>query len=182
LRGLVAAALLAWTLGLLCGALSLADYGTLVGNTLVVGVFMVVCGIACSLYCTTATRAMTFVIVIWLSAAATTAVAAGIVAGVLAMIASMAWLAWTLWTGAFQSTTMAGGPPLFAWIGVIYVVGRLLLYGLAALVVAGYCRRHFDRLAGRSFPETPARSRLRNWSVTRKKRELHDHPKPLFGA
>ena len=55
LRWFLAAVILAWTLALLCGALGLGDYGKLVGNALVGGVFMVVIGTWFSLSCATAT-------------------------------------------------------------------------------------------------------------------------------
>jgi ABC-type Na+ efflux pump permease subunit len=153
LRVFVIAVLLAWTLALVCGALPLEDYATLVANLLVAGVFMVVIGIGCSLYCTTATRAMTFVIVGWLAAAGCTAVLAGLFTMFLGMVVAFLWLYWTIWTGGFMLGARVPGPPLGTWLGVAYVISRLALYALAALIVAGYCRRHFDRLAGRSFPD-----------------------------
>jgi ABC-type transport system involved in multi-copper enzyme maturation permease subunit len=152
LRGFVAAVVLAWTLGLLCGALTLAEYATLVANTLVIGVFMVVIGIRFSLSCSTATRAMTFVIVSWLAAAFGTAVLAGLFVAVLGMVLALAWLFWTSWMGGFGTGPVAG-PAFGALFEVGYVIGYLLIYGLVALSVAGYCRLRFDRLAGRSFPD-----------------------------
>jgi ABC-type transport system involved in multi-copper enzyme maturation permease subunit len=159
LRGFVAAVVLAWTSGVLCGALTIADYGTLVANTLVVGAFMVVIGIGCSLSCATATRAMTFVIVGWLAMAFATAALSGLFVLVLGMMVTIFWIVQTSWAGGFGTGPVAG-PPLGAWLGAAYVIGRLLLYGLVALVVAGYCRLRFDRLAGRSFPQPvgPART------------------------
>jgi ABC-type transport system involved in multi-copper enzyme maturation permease subunit len=145
LRWFIAAVVLAWTLALVCGALGLVDYGKLVGNALIGGVFMVVIGTWFSLSSATATRAMTFTLLAWLGAAFGTAVIAGILALIIGLVVTFLWML----KGA---VTPGGGPPFLTWMAVGYAVSRLLLYALAALLAAGYCRRNFDRLAGRSFP------------------------------
>jgi ABC-type transport system involved in multi-copper enzyme maturation permease subunit len=154
LRAWLAAVLLAWTLGLVCGALPWKDYGSLVGNTLLAGVFMAILGVACSLYAATTTRAMTFVILGWLAAALGTAALAGLFVMAVGVVVTIVWLLWAAWTGGFAPGAVPGSAPFGAWLGVVYVIGRWGLYGVATLVVAGYCRRRFDRLAGRSFPES----------------------------
>jgi len=152
LRGFVAAVVLAWTLGLLCGALPAGEYTKLVAEVLVVGVFMVVIGIGFSLYCQTATRAMALTIVGWLAAAFGTAVLAGILTLMVMMAVVLFWWFWTVSQGGMTAVLVGPGPgpPLGAWGWAVYHGTRLLLYALAALLVAGYCRLHFDRLAGRS--------------------------------
>ena len=66
LRGLLAAIVLAWTAGLLCGALSVGAFAELLAQTLVIGGFMAAAGIAFSLSCESTTRAMTGTIVVLL--------------------------------------------------------------------------------------------------------------------
>jgi ABC-type transport system involved in multi-copper enzyme maturation permease subunit len=149
LRAFVAAVFLAWTLGLLSGALSVADYVTLVGNTIAAGVFMVIMGIAFSLYCASVTRAMTFVIISWLTAAACTAALGGLLAA--GLVIAIVWFLWSFVTDGFVPGTLPGGSAFSDWLSVAYVIGRWSLYVFASLIVAGYCRRSFDRLAGRSF-------------------------------
>ncbi len=67
LRYMVAAMVLAWTLGLIVGAVSLGDYTNwIVGNALM-GVLMAAIGVRLSLSLPTATRAMTWTIGSWLA-------------------------------------------------------------------------------------------------------------------
>lgn len=154
LRGFVAAVVIGWTAALACGALPLYEYGKLVADALVVGVFMVVLGIACSLYSQTATKAMTLTIVGWLAAALVMAVLAGIVTLMVMLATVYIWLVWN----AAQLGTMPR-PPLGSWTWTFYHGVRLLLYASTALLVAAYCRAHFDRLAGRSFSSSASASK-----------------------
>lgn len=149
LRGFVAAVVISWTLALLCGALPAYEFGKFVLDTLVVGVFMVVLGMACSLYSQSATKAMTLTIVGWLAAAFGMLVAAGILTGMVMLAVILFWLAWN----GSQFMTMPR-PPLVSWPAICYDGIRLLLYVLAALLIAAYCRIQFDRLAGRSYSST----------------------------
>jgi ABC-type transport system involved in multi-copper enzyme maturation permease subunit len=161
LRAWVVAVLLAWTLGLLCGALSWGEYGTLVGNTVIAGAFIVVMGIGCSLACSTATRAMTLVILVWLGAAVGTAALAALIVLLVGVVAMLVWLQWTAWTGGFATGVMPRTLPFGAWFEPAYVISRWAIYGVAALAAAEFFRRRFDRLAGRSFPEPTRLVRIR---------------------
>jgi ABC-type transport system involved in multi-copper enzyme maturation permease subunit len=152
LRGFIGAVIIAWTLIAICGAMAPGEYCTLLAETIFISLFMVVAGVCFSLYCSSATRAMTLTIVGWMVSLVTITVLVGMILGLLAMLGMLLWVYWT------ASTTGFGGPGPPGWLGigtlfwVGYVAGRLLLYGLFALWLVRYYRRHFDRLAGRSYP------------------------------
>jgi ABC-type transport system involved in multi-copper enzyme maturation permease subunit len=152
-RGFLAAVALAWTLALACGAMPVGQYITLLATTLVVGIFMIVMGVWFSLSSRTATRAMTLTMVAWLVGAFVSVVLAFIIVGVLALVLFLTWLWWKSMTGTLVSALKTGGPlPAgLAWWEAANTTVQLLLYALAALLVAIYCWRRFDRLAGRSF-------------------------------
>jgi len=95
LRDLLAAVVLAWTAGLLCGALAVGAFAELLAQTLVIGGFMAAVGIAFSLSCESSTRAMTGTIVCWLAAGCVFAA----LAGILTLMVMLAWLLWNLFHG-----------------------------------------------------------------------------------
>jgi ABC-type transport system involved in multi-copper enzyme maturation permease subunit len=154
LRWFIAAVVLAWTLALLCGALGLGDYIMLVGYTLAASVFMVATGIHFSLSCPTAAQAMTLTLVVWPATLAGAAVIGAIIGVVFCGVMALPQL-----IGGANAGTVGQG--FWAWFDVGSAVGRLVAYVLAALLVAGNCRRHFDQLAGRSFPAPRWRPRPR---------------------
>jgi hypothetical protein len=152
LRGFLAAFVLAWVAGLLCGALDVEAFVELLAQTLLIGAFMAALGIAFSLSCESATRAMTGTILGWLAAACVFAVLAGIVTG----MAMLAWLFWTM----FMEGVPPRGPGPTGWPSIVYQIVRLTFYGLAALLTGVYIQRQFDHLAGRC-ASSPERLRVR---------------------
>jgi ABC-type transport system involved in multi-copper enzyme maturation permease subunit len=142
LRGLIVAVVLSWLAGVLCGALPLGVFVQLLSQTIVIGAFMVMIGIAFSFYAKSAARAMTMVIVSWLVSGCVFTV----LAGILTLICMFALLMWTIITGDF--TPRAAG--FTAWPDLLYHGFCLSLYALAAVVVGVYILRRFDGLAGRS--------------------------------
>jgi ABC-type transport system involved in multi-copper enzyme maturation permease subunit len=140
LRGLLAAIVLAWTTGAICGALTIGAFAELLAQTLAIGGFMAAAGIAFSLSCESATRSMTGTIVCWLAAGCVFAALAGIVT----LIVLFVWLLWNLFHG------IAPGPGPTGWPAILYQAIRLAFYALAALLTAAYIQRRFDSLAGRS--------------------------------
>jgi hypothetical protein len=141
LRGLLAAVVLAWVVGLLCGALGAGAFAELLAQTLVIGGFMVAIGVAFSLHCESSTRAMTGTILSWLAEACVFAM----LAGILTLMALLVWFIWSL-----LHTGLAAAPaPATWWPSVLFQCVRLAFYGLAALLIAVYIQRRFDRLAGR---------------------------------
>jgi ABC-type transport system involved in multi-copper enzyme maturation permease subunit len=145
LRWFVIAVILGWTVSALSGAMPPEMYLQLLAETLVVGVFMVVAGVWSSLSCRTTTKAMTWTILCWLGAIVATAILAGMLIGIISLVLVLISLYLS------QSVPFLSGPAALMWIGVAYVIIRLSLYALAAILVALHCRRHFDRLAGRSY-------------------------------
>src|SRR5205085_12055127 len=75
----------------------------------------------------------------------------GLLALLLGLAVIFVWMLWLAGTTGMTSATMAAGPPLGGWWGTCYFLLRLLLYVGMALGTAIYLRKHFDRLAGRSF-------------------------------
>jgi ABC-type transport system involved in multi-copper enzyme maturation permease subunit len=141
MRGLLAAIVLAWVAGLLCGALTVRACAELLAQTLAIGGFMTAAGIAFSLSCESSTRAMTGTIVCWLAAGCVFAA----LAGILTLIVMLAWLLWNLMHGA-----VPGGPGPTVWPALVYQGFRLAFYALAALLTAIYIQGRFDSLAGRT--------------------------------
>jgi hypothetical protein len=129
--------------------LAVYDYARLVSDLLVVGVFMVVIGIAFSLGTQTATRAMTLTILGWLASMLVLAALAGILMLMAMLVVFIGWLIWIRMQADLMAA-LSAGPPMNAWPGFVYQGARVALYLLAALLIAGWCRSHFDRLAGRA--------------------------------
>jgi ABC-type transport system involved in multi-copper enzyme maturation permease subunit len=158
LRWFAAAILLAWTAGVSTGALSVIDYLTWVADTLFIGIFMVAAGVYFSLSCASSTRAMTLTVVSWMGAI----IVAFIVAGLLAGIAYLAViLLELLLMGPNFVPSGIIGPGGANLAAAVYAAGKLIFYALAAVLITLYCRRNFDRLAGRSFDAPQSRPRRR---------------------
>jgi hypothetical protein len=159
LRWFAVAIIVAWTAAVFTGALGAAQYVQLVAGTLIMSFFMVAVGVYFSLYCSTATRAMTLTLIAWMG----TYVATSIIAGLLIGVISLAVLIVTMMaSGPFFSGAPFGGASLFS-IG--YNAIFLLCYLLYALLFTVYCRRNFDRLAGRAFGAPPVKKRRRRKKV-----------------
>jgi hypothetical protein len=180
LRGFVAAVVIAWTLIVICGGITPAEYAILVANTLVVSLFMVVVGVYFSLYCSTATRAMTLTVLAWLGAAVSSSVIVALVLAVISLVIVLFWMYSTARAGSMTGTAAAGPPVALLW-QVGYVVGSLMLYLATSLWLIRHCRRHFDRLAGRSYPMSAAENAARkafSENVSGRQRERSDIPAP----
>jgi hypothetical protein len=142
LRGLLTAAIVSWTLGLVCGAFTLGEYGNLLGETLIVSAFMAALGAWASLSCASATRAMTWTMGGWLA----TRFAAMVLAGVLTAVGFLVGMMLLLYVEAVKGGASFGGAaPAISYLP-IYRGVWLLLYALATLALSYYCRRRFDRL------------------------------------
>jgi hypothetical protein len=143
LRWLFAAALLAWTLALVTGAMPPVEYASRVIGTVLGAWFMAAVGLRASLACATATRAMAVTIGIWLGALVAVTIISGILSGVIMIVlASMAAFA----DGATMLTAMR-------WVvSVMPVVGIFtsnVPYLVFTLILVSHIRLQFDRLAGR---------------------------------
>jgi ABC-type transport system involved in multi-copper enzyme maturation permease subunit len=152
LRGLIAAVVLAWIAGLVCGALPPGAFAQLLAQTIVIGIFMVTIGIGFSLYAKSSARAMTLTIVTWLVAGCAFAA----LAGILALMVLLGWLMLTTFLGNLTPGAAAG---IGVWQEYLYHGFRLILYGLAILLAGGYILRRFDDLAGRCPGAAPKRGR-----------------------
>jgi hypothetical protein len=149
LRWLAAAVLLSWTIGLCSGVMEPLVYAGLLCDTLAISAFMAVAGVYCSLVSSTATKAMTRTMIAWLGAGLLTKVVAGMTAAIASVLISMLWL-YTAMPASGGFPVAGPGPPVGEVFAAVYFVVRLLLYIVTALAVGFFCRRHFDRLAGRA--------------------------------
>jgi ABC-type transport system involved in multi-copper enzyme maturation permease subunit len=157
LRWFVAMVFLAWTAGAVTGALSLREYLTLVADMLFIGMFIVAVGVLFSLNCANATRAMTLTLVTWLGAIPATAIVAfslTALAGLFLLLLGLYWDPPAVLSGA--STVL-----YINWFELGYTTTRLLCYSVLAFLISSYCRRYFDRLAGRATASPRVRGRLR---------------------
>jgi hypothetical protein len=152
LRGLIAAAFLAWALAASVEAVMLRDAVRWGGEVLIVGAFMAAVGVRTSLACRTATRAMALTIGIWLGsvvfvggAAFFLLVTGALVGNALRMAAGQLHLA------PPQTTFWAPLPWFVAW-----PLARGMVYLLMTLLIVLDTRLRFDRLAGRMTEGTAA--------------------------
>ncbi len=147
LRWMVAAMLLAWTLALITGAISLNDYAHwIIGNALACAL-MAAIGVRASLSLPTATKAMTWTIALWLVSGAAVASLAFSVISVLWLVVLTAWstAASYGYVSVNSMTAVIGGTGWrIAWV-VIWNLVTLLL----TVVIATDTALRFDRLAGR---------------------------------
>ena len=86
MRGLIAAVVLAWLVGLLCGALEPWEFAQLLVQTALVGFYMVIIGLFFSLCAKSAARATTYTVVSWLVAACVFSALAGILSVILIFV------------------------------------------------------------------------------------------------
>jgi hypothetical protein len=145
LRYMVAAILLAWTLGTIVGATPIDDTITWLAGTAVASILMAAVGVRLSLTMPTATKAMTWTIALWMGLAALIAFLA------LSIIAMVCLFFIALWFAALRyGFVMLSSTPWFpmrfvnAWPLTCDLVTLLL-----AIMVVVQTSLRFDRLAGR---------------------------------
>jgi ABC-type transport system involved in multi-copper enzyme maturation permease subunit len=145
LRGLILAALLAWTLAAASGAIQVRDAVTWACSIVFVGAFMAAVGVRTSLACATATRAMSLTIGTWLGAYVAVVVTAGVIilAGLFVCNAALIALAQI----GVVPTVTALWIPLPAYIAWPLTMNALFL--AATLLIVADTRLRFDRIAGR---------------------------------
>jgi ABC-type Na+ efflux pump permease subunit len=142
LRWLIAAVVLAWLVGLLCGALEPWEFAQLLVQTALVGFYMVIIGLFFSLCAKSAARATTYTVVSWLVAACVFSALAGILSVILIFV-------WFFLSLLFGELTPMAGPTFNAWLSYLFHGLRWSMYALTAIFVAGYMLRRFDTLTGR---------------------------------
>ena len=145
LRWLIVAALWAWALATIVGELEPGSFALRLASVLIVGTFMAAVGVRVALNSTTATRAMTVTLGIWLVAGALST----IVAGLLFAISGLIWLMFWLVGSAYGvlAPNRAMWTPL-TW-EAIWAVLTLAPYAMAAAMIVAEARLRFDRVAGR---------------------------------
>ncbi len=147
LRYMAGAMIMAWTLGLMFGAVRGGDYAGWMAGVFTGGTFMAAMGVRCSLAMPSATRAMTSVIFRWLLVQAIVAFLA------LSIILLVLAICFTLWLSAIRFGLV---PPNMAptaffpmsWDLAWPLATNTVLFLITILVVAD-TRLRFDRLAGR---------------------------------
>jgi ABC-type transport system involved in multi-copper enzyme maturation permease subunit len=155
LRGLAVAVLIGWVLALISEALPPEGFIQLLILTLCASMFMAALGIHVSLTSASPTRAMAITISLWIAAAVATQLFSLVVIAV-------GYLAVNILQKLFWPTWMSGPGPFFgAGFSTLVAVLRCLLYVAATILLAAYCGRRFDRLAGRTFaPSFQMRRRM----------------------
>ena len=143
LRWLIVAALLNWTVAWALGVIGALQYFDWVLGMLVGGTFMAVAGLRSSLASATATKAMAVTMGIWLLAQVAGRMIAGLLVGLSLVIVV---LSASLLSDAPVFQIMGG----YSWmLGVGWVFSVHLVFGIATVILLGYTRILFDRLAGR---------------------------------
>ncbi len=142
LRWLIIATLLAWTLALVCGAMSIWNFVYNILWMLVSAGFMAAVGVRTSLSRSSTTSAMSFTIGAWLAAL----VLLSIVAGVFVGIISLTWLIVRTTATNLGIQTIVFPPGTRE---VIFAVSQLIMYAILAQLLVLETQLRFDRLAGR---------------------------------
>ena len=147
LRWMVAAMLLAWSLAVVVGAISVYDYADwIIGNTLACAL-MAAIGVRASLSLPTATKAMTWTVALWLASGVAVACLACSVIALIWLLVLSAWstaLSYGYVTFNSMTVVIGGGGWGIAWL-VIWNLVTLLL----TVMIATDTALRFDRLAGR---------------------------------
>jgi ABC-type transport system involved in multi-copper enzyme maturation permease subunit len=147
LRWLILAGLWAWTLALLCSAMTLKDYVFQLLDIVVIGACMSAIGVRTSLAAATSTKSMTWAVGLWMAAMALLALLA-------VMLVVWIFLAIQLvWWSSNGFVPPSGVPPPLAWLAISFGdawrVVQLLLYLALTVAVVIESRYRFDRIAGR---------------------------------
>ena len=145
LRWLIFAAFLSWTLGVMVDALPLADAVRWGAETLVVGTFMAAVGVRVSLESSTATRAMSATIGLWLGAYVAVTCAAALAIASVAMIVALVWLG----LSQFAQIPPLGTVAFPVSMAFVWPATNDLIYLSATALIVADSRVRFDRLAGR---------------------------------
>ncbi len=178
LRWLLGAVILAWTLGLAVGAITLGEYAEWMVATLLTGILMAAIGIRCSLSLSTATKAMTWTIAMWIGAQVAVAALA------LAVISIVILACVTVWSVCLQLGLIPPAtPPFFIMsFGLGWILSTNSATLLAALLLVTDTRLRFDRLSGR-MAEGKASVALDGWLHARQLRPvLLDGPRRASAA
>jgi ABC-type transport system involved in multi-copper enzyme maturation permease subunit len=145
LRWMVGAMVLAWTLAVIVGAVSVGDYVDWIAANALFGALMAAIGVRCSLSLSTATRAMTWTIALWLTGIAVVACAAG------SLIAIGWMLIIAVWSAAMQYGFVAfNSTPWFPiTMGTAWPLANDLVTLLITILIVLDTSLRFDRIAGR---------------------------------
>jgi ABC-type transport system involved in multi-copper enzyme maturation permease subunit len=163
LRWLAGAMVLAWTLGVATGAVTLGAYAEWIIGTLTAGALMAAVGVRSSLATSTATRAMTWTIGWWLVWSGSVA----ILAAMIIFFGMMVCLAVWLYLVQLGLVLPSGGPwfPMTAEVAWDLATNAVIV--LITIAVVAETGLRFDRLAGRIAGGAVA-SKVDEW--------LHGHP------
>ncbi|MDB5353214.1 MAG: hypothetical protein JWN86_4461 [Planctomycetota bacterium] len=147
MRWLLIGTILAWGLSLGCGAITLGNFLTLVGQTVVISAFAAALGVRASLSCATATRAMTLTVGILFGTFLLVSLVAAIVVAVLLLLCFLTWL-----MANPLGLVSPGGRPWIPvqWAGTGWKVMVGLLYISLTSTIIAEARNRFDQIAGRT--------------------------------
>lgn len=146
LRWLLAGAFWAWTLALVCGAMSPREYGVSLATTVLISACAAAFGIRVSLTAGTATKAMTMTVIFWLAAIVGFLIVASVVAGVSGMVAMFVWDQAYLYG---LTATPIGPRILLGTFNLVWWPGFLVPFLVTTLLVLSDSHLRFDRLSGR---------------------------------
>jgi ABC-type transport system involved in multi-copper enzyme maturation permease subunit len=147
MRGLLAVAVMSWTVAAICGAIAPGNFIDLLSFTFVLGTFMAAVGVWASLSSATVMRSITLALGIWLAALLGTYVVAFFLTAIVALVIALAHL-WAAWIGLRPFNSAPPSPVSF---GTGMQLFRLAMYAGGAMLLGWYCRQSFDALAGRTW-------------------------------
>jgi hypothetical protein len=146
LRWMAGAMVLAWTLGVLVGALPILDYIFWISRNATTGLFMAAIGVRASLSLATATKAMTWTISMWLASLVVVAVVAFSIIALIWLTVFAAWLTAVSYGFVIPTSTpwVVGISMEIGWP----IVTDLVTLAITFLIVLDTALR-FDQIAGR---------------------------------
>jgi hypothetical protein len=145
LRWMLGAAVLAWSLGALFGAVTPGEALAWLARNATSGAFMAAVGVRASLALPTATRAMTWTIGSWLASL----VIVPFLSGTILAVGAMAYLAFsifTLWLSPSAPAAFIGRAGL---LSALWPIVNDVVTAFIAVMIVAETRFRFDRLAGR---------------------------------
>jgi ABC-type transport system involved in multi-copper enzyme maturation permease subunit len=147
LRWLILAGLWAWTLALLCSAMTLKDYLLQLLGIVVIGACMSAIGVRTSLATATSTKSMTLAVGLWMAAMALLSLLAAMLVLTICLAVQLVWLS------LYGFLPPSGLAPPLTWLpitfGDAWRAVQLLLYLALTVAVVIESRYRFDRIAGR---------------------------------
>jgi len=151
LRWLAIVTLIAWTLAVIGGGMTIWEFVEQVAFLVAGGTFMAAAGVLISSSNQNPTRSLATTMGTWMGAAVASTVLAGLLSAGVLLIGMFAWAMYIIFILPPPHTMVSStSSPFFDFMmGAIYSAIRILLYLITTVAIVQYIAQRFDHLAGR---------------------------------